>query len=65
MALLASFLVNGKGKKLEDFLDKEVFGDSKAVTVMASDEDIAGFNAFFKNYTKGLAVERAAIEAVD
>lgn len=65
MALLASFLVNGKGKKLEDFLDNDVFGSSKAETVMASDEDVKGFNGFFAKYTRGLAVERAAIENVD
>ena len=65
MALLASYLVNGNGRTLGEFLDKEVFGDSQKTVQEPDSSDVEGFNTFFANYKKGLAVERAAIEALD
>lgn len=65
MALLASYMVNGKGKSLGEYLDKDVFGECKRTTMKAEKADIEGFNAFFENYKKGLAVEKAAIESID
>lgn len=61
MALLASYLVNGKGMALEEYLNKEVFVTSKKETLKPEQSDIDGFNAFFDNYKKGLAVEKQAI----
>jgi hypothetical protein len=35
-------------------------------TVIQPDpDDVAGFDAFMKRYTRGLAIERAAIENLD
>lgn len=65
MALLASFLVNGNGEKLADWLQKNAFANAKVDTVQPEKADIDGFNAFFANYKKGLAVERAAVENLD
>ncbi len=65
MALLASFVVNGNGAKLSDWLEKCVFASAKVTKVEPSAEDVAGFNAFFANYKKGLAVERAAVDNLD
>lgn len=65
MALLASYLVNGKGKSLQDFLNFDVFGTSKKTVQEPDSEDVAGFDAFMENYKKGLAVEKAAISAID
>ncbi len=65
MALLASFLVNGNGAKLSDWLQKNVFANAKVSTVQPEKADVDGFNAFFANYKKGLAVERAAVENLD
>ncbi|WP_443736763.1 xylulokinase [Treponema sp.] len=65
MALLASFVVNGNGMKLPEWLDKFVFASAKVDTVKPLQADIDGFNAFFANYKKGLAVERAAVENID
>lgn len=64
MALLASYVVNNDKKSLPDWLDQVVFANSSTKTFEASKEDIEGFNVFFENYTKGLAVEKAAIENV-
>ncbi len=65
MALLASYVVNGNGAKLGDWLNKDVFASAKIETVAPTAEDVAGFNAFFANYKKGLSVERAAVENLD
>ncbi|MBR5932492.1 MAG: ATPase [Treponema sp.] len=64
MALLALYTVNKNGLSLPDWLDQTVFANSSTKTFEASKEDIEGFNVFFENYTKGLAVEKAAIENV-
>lgn len=65
MALLASYMVNGGGRKLEQYLNEEVFSSSKSTTVQPDAADIEGFNKFFARYTKGLAVEKAAVENID
>ena len=65
IALLASFLVDGKQRSLQDFLTQEVFGNSKASTIVPTKEDIAGFDAFFANYKKGLPIEREAAKHLD
>ncbi len=64
MALLASYAVNGKGASLPGWLEKNVFATAKVNTVKPEQADIDGFNAFFANYKKGLAVERAAVESL-
>lgn len=64
MAVLASYLVNKGSKSLSDYLESQVFATAKTKVFEASKEDIEGFNKFFENYTKGLAVERAAITAL-
>ncbi len=68
MALLASFTASkaeGASETLPEWLNKNVFSNAKVSTVEPTAEDISGFNAFFDNYKKGLAVERAAVEAID
>jgi sugar (pentulose or hexulose) kinase len=65
IALLASYLVQANGQTLQDFLNKDVFASSEASTIAPTKEDIEGFNVFFANYKKGLAVERAAVEHLD
>ncbi|MBR4321700.1 MAG: ATPase, partial [Treponema sp.] len=65
MAVLASYLVNGKGKALDAWLNENVFASSKKTTIEAKKDDVEGFNAFFARYTKGLAIEKAAIENIE
>ena len=62
MALLAAYMINrDDGESLEDYLDNKVFRDAAQTTLMADDEDIAGFNIFMTRYRKGLEIEKAAI----
>ena len=64
MALLAAYLKQKSGNEtLEDFLEKKVFAQAKGSTVAPREEEVKGFEAFMENYRKGLAIERAALEA--
>lgn len=65
MAVLAAYAADTKGKSLADYLDQEVFADSKSTTFAATQEDIDGYNKFFERYTNGLAAEKAAVESLD
>ena len=64
MALLASYLINGKGKELGKWLEEEVFASAKKTTVEPNKSDVEGFNGFFANYKKGLPVLKAAVENI-
>lgn len=65
MAVLASYMVNGRGRQLEQYLNEDVFTSSESKTVQPDAADVEGFNKFFERYTKGLAVEKAAVENID
>ena len=62
IAVLALFACCGKGD-LAVFLDG-VFESAEKSTLMASDAEIASFNAFMEQYKKGLAVEKLASEVL-
>ena len=63
IALLASYLVNNAtGQTLADFLDKQVFADNTGIEIAPTAEDVAGFNAYIKNYKAGLPIEEAATQ---
>ncbi len=65
MALLCAFMLWGdEGETLEDYLDGKVFLTAKSSTLMAEDDDIAGFNAFLARYKNALPMEKAAIEVL-
>ena len=62
IALLAAFMSNKKDDEtLDVFLDKYVFAGQTGSRVNPDPTDVAGFNSFMANYTKGLPIERAAI----
>ena len=63
MALLASYLVNNDAAKpLDEWLDSEVFAGNKGTEIMATQEEVAGFDAYLKNYLRKLPVEQKAVE---
>ena len=65
IALLASYLVQKEaGETLTDFLDSKVFAGQKETTLEPDAEIRKGFTAFMAEYSKGLAIERAAVEAL-
>ncbi|MFA9560657.1 xylulokinase [Evansella sp. AB-rgal1] len=63
IALLASYMVNkGDNQTLEEYLNNRVFAGQNSVTVSPDPKDVAGFEQFMERYTKGLAIERAAVD---
>lgn len=62
IALLATFMVNKtENETLEEYLNRKVFAGKAGETILPDPEDVEGFEAFMKRYTKGLAIERAAV----
>lgn len=62
IALLALFMVEKKAKQsLSDYLEDVIFAGSEGSELMASPEDIEGFNTFMKKYVAGLSVEQSAV----
>lgn len=62
MALLASYVLYKEDKSLAEYLEEKVFKDAKIKTLMASNEDIEGFNKFMISYNKILEIEKKALE---
>ncbi len=64
VAILANYMKNKEdGETLEAYLESKVFAGQASTEVKPTEEDIDGFNAFLDNYKKGLAAEKAAVEA--
>ena len=62
-AILASYMINkDENQSLADFLDAKVFADAKGSVMEPDKADVDGFNEYIKRYSKGLAIERAAVE---
>lgn len=65
MALLASYMLNkGKGETLADYLSERVFAGNKGSKMEPKQEDVEGFETFARRYGKGIAIEKAAAEAL-
>ena len=64
IALLADYLVHREdGESLTDYLAEKVFHDAKGTGMDPVSEDVEGYERFMEKYTRGLAVERAAVDA--
>ena len=65
IALLASYLLHKEENELlEDYLSNKVFVGEEGTVIAPDQVDIDGFATFMERYKKGLAVERAAVEAL-
>jgi sugar (pentulose or hexulose) kinase len=63
IALLASYMLNkAENETLEDYLTQKVFAEKIGTKMDPDPKDVEGFNEFIKRYTKGLAIERAAVD---
>jgi sugar (pentulose or hexulose) kinase len=62
IALLASYMLHkAENETLDDYLEQKVFAGKMGTKVYPDPKDVEGFNQFMKRYTKGLAIERAAV----
>lgn len=64
MAVLAAYLEAAGEQDLQTFLATRVFADAQVDVVEPDPEDVAGYATFLERYEAGLAVERAATEAI-
>lgn len=63
IAILASYMLCKEADEtLDQYLANKIFINEKSISVDPIAEDVEGFNIFIKRYTKGLAIERAAVE---
>ncbi len=63
IALLASYMINKtENESLDDFLNNKIFAGQQGISIEPDPKDVAGFNEFMKRYTRGLAIEKAAVE---
>ena len=63
IALLASYMLNkAENETLDDYLTNKVFAGESGTKIEPDPKDVEGFNEFIKRYTKGLAIERAAVD---
>lgn len=63
IAVLASYMINkAENETLDDYLTNKVFEGQTGTKIEPDAKDVEGFNEFIKRYTKGLAIERAAVD---
>ena len=65
IALLAAYMNQKGNKTLEQYLAEDVFHGEKGLTVTPDPEDVKGFDQYMVQYTKGLAIERAAVDSMN
>lgn len=64
IAVLAAFAAGDHGTDLDAYLQDVVFADAAFETADPEPADVAGFASYLDRYRDGLAVERAAVEAL-
>jgi sugar (pentulose or hexulose) kinase len=64
IAVLAAYLRAADRTDLDGYLRQRVFGGFAFETTNPHPDDVAGFGRFLERYRDGLAVERAAIDAI-
>lgn len=66
IALLAAYMADGKPDgKLEDYLEKRIFGSLTGDVIDPDPAEVEGFEVFTKHYIAGLEAEKAAIASID
>ncbi|MCC8192209.1 MAG: ATPase [Ruminococcus sp.] len=63
MALLAAFM-NSDCSSLADFLNEQVFADSKTIDSEPDEQDVLGFEKFMQSYKSALPLEQAAADYI-
>ena len=64
-AILAGYMMQKQdGESLEKYLSDKVFTNVSVETCEPEEKDVKGFDEFIKNYSAGLAVEKAAVESL-
>ena len=64
IAVLAEYLRTGAGESLGDYLAGRVFAGAALDVAEPDPADVAGYTKWLKQYAAGLAIEKAATEAI-
>ncbi len=65
IGLLASYMLQkATNESLEAYLSTKVFAGQAGSTVTPDERDVDGFREFMERYTKGLAIERVAVDTL-
>lgn len=64
MALLAAFTLSESRQPLADYLD-DLFAGNEGSRLEPDPEEAAGFETYFRRYTAGLPIERAAVDNLE
>jgi sugar (pentulose or hexulose) kinase len=65
IALLAAYLLRkATNEPLEAYLSNQVFAGENSTTIAPDPRDVDGFTTFMERYTKGLVIERAAVDGL-
>ena len=65
MAILSQYVtMREAGESLADFLENRVFANQDSTTMAPDPVDVAGFEEFMVRYKDGIAIEKAAIDAI-
>lgn len=56
MSLLAGYLLWGRGRALEDYLDREIFADARSVTITATAQEVAEYGRYLERFIAALPV---------
>lgn len=62
IALLASYMMNGQKRRLEEFLHEDVFTENEVTIIEPNEKDVVGFNIFYERYMNGLPIVKTATE---
>ena len=65
IALLAAYMLHKtEDAHLEDYLSTKVFAGENGTTLAPNQKDVEGFEAFMERYTKGLPIEKIAVDSL-
>ena len=65
MAILAAYMLDkAEDEMLDTYLSDKVFAGEEGTTIAPDEKDVEGFDEFIKQYQKGLALERVAIDVM-
>jgi sugar (pentulose or hexulose) kinase len=63
IALLAAFMLfKDKGESLEIYLSEKVFSGEASTIIAPDPSNVDGFAVFMERYTRGLVIERTAVD---
>lgn len=66
IALLAAYMKKKEeGETLDSYLAEKVFAGQSGTKIEPDPKDVEGFEVFIKRYTKGFAIERAAVDSLE